>query len=425
MRTDVAVIGGGSCGLVAAYRASQAGLKTILFEKQDRVGRKLLAAGNGWCNLANLDFSLAHYHGSAVSAAEQVFAVYGAEAIEAFWREMGIEYAIRENGRCYPRSFQASSVVNALRRALRCQEKKNLLSLSLESAVTGLSWNESEQVFTLKIQNPDNGPKAQTCQARAVVLAAGGKASPMLGGCEDGYMLARSLHLAVTGLRPAICRLMSDDPLLKMLSGVRTTVPLSLYKDTTPVKTITDEILFTKESLSGPGALALSFHAGELLQTRQADEKIFVKLDLAKEYSQGALFAYLSSRFSSLEDASMLEALEGWMGRTLSLAVLKRCGIHPNEAADALGKKKLGLLAAEMKAFSFEIKALDSFKDAQVTVGGIHASSLGEGLRCSKYPRLYLGGEVLDLNGDCGGYNLMFACASGLWIADALLADLA
>ncbi|MBO6158429.1 MAG: aminoacetone oxidase family FAD-binding enzyme [Firmicutes bacterium] len=425
MRMDVAIIGGGSCGLITACLASQAGLKTILFEKQDRVGRKLLAAGNGWCNLANQDFSMDHYHGSAAGAAEKVFEVYGAEAIEAFWRDMGIEYAVRENGRCYPRSFQAASVVNALRRALRCQEKKNLLTLSLESAVTGLSWNEAEQAFSLKVQNPNNGVKGQTCQARAVVLASGGKASPMLGGCEDGYALAKSLHLPVTDLRPAICRLMSDDPQLKMLAGVRTTVPLSLYKDNTLVKTITDEILFTKESLSGPGALALSFHAGELLKNRQAGEKIFVKLDLAEEYSQGALFAYLSSRFAALEDANMLEALEGWMGRTLSLAVLKRCGINPNEAADALGKKKLGQLAAEMKAFSFEIKALDSFKDAQVTVGGIHASSLGDGLRSKKYPRLYLGGEVLDLNGDCGGYNLMFACASALWIANALSADLA
>ena len=416
----LAVIGGGASGMICAITALRRGLSVVLIEQMDRVGKKLLATGNGRCNLANRQFDLSHYHGSCVQAAAKVFESYGTEEIEAFWEGLGILYTEEEDGKCYPRSLQASSVLNVLRRELSSYEKRGRLQLLTGAKVKDLrpvkdsSGTLEGWSLLLQIRN-EEGILEERLSASQVVLATGGKASPKLGSDGSGYRLAEKLGGKVSFLRPGICRLLSEEPCVRRLAGQKVTGWVRLLADEEEITSIREELLFTAEGVSGPAVLSLSRPAGDALEE---DKQVYLTVDLAEEYTEGRLFAFLMKRSEIFEDLSLEEMLEGFIPKRMIPEVLNQASLDRTETGRHVDKRQMGALAKGLKAFRIPISRLDTFRDAQVTVGGVLGSSLGEGLEAKKAPGIYYAGELLDLDGDCGGYNLMFAAASGLWIGN-------
>ena len=405
---DIAIIGGGASGLIAALTAGGAGRSVCIVEKEERCGRKLLATGNGRCNLANRDFSLDHFHGSVLSKAETVFETMTPERLEEFWRQLGIDLVEGDRGKLYPRSLQASSVLNVLRR------ENERLGVRVMTGAEVTQVKPVKDGFLLSVTERSEKEKTVSrskLKARKVLLCAGGKASPAFGAAGEGAKLASALGIRIAPLSPAICRLRADSPYLKRLMGSKTEGPAVLRVDGKPVMEAEGEILFTEEGLSGPPILDLSRAAGEALKESRFVE---VALDLAPDYPEGRLFAYLMERASRLAMESAEEMLEGWLRKQLILPVLAEAKIDKNTPAGELDKKQLSRLKSTLKAFTFPIKSLDGFKDAQVTVGGIKGNEVTEELELVKVPGLYACGEVLDLDGDCGGYNLTWAFASAV-----------
>jgi len=410
---DIAIIGGGASGLIAGAYAGAAGVSVCIVEKEERVGRKLLATGNGRCNLANRDFSLNHFHGSLQDIAETVFETMTPQRLEDFWKQLGIELVEGERGKLYPRSLQAASVVNILRR----ETERQGVSVWTGSEVTELKPAKDGFLLTVSCaEGKDKRATVKKLKARKVLLCAGGKASPAFGAAGEGAKLAASLGIRIEPLRPAICRLRADSPYLKRLMGNKTEGPAVLLVDGKKTAEAEGEILFTEEGLSGPPILDLSRAAGEALRESRFVE---IALDLAPDYPEGKLFAYLMERAASLPYLSTEELLEGWLRKQLILPVLLQAKIDKATPAGQLDKKQLAALQKTLKAFPFPIRAVDGFKDAQVTVGGIRAGEIREDLELVKVPGMYACGEVLDLDGDCGGYNLTWAAASALTAAEA------
>lgn len=403
---QIVIIGAGPAGLCAAVSAKETepGTSVLLLEKKDRVGKKILATGNGRCNLSNKDLSLAHYHGSATALAETVFAEYSPEAVEAFWKRLGIMYREEEEGKLYPYSLQASSVLDALR------FEADRLGIKVQTDTSVKSISVKGKGFVLAANGPD-GPVKYT--ADRVILAVGGAASPKFGSEGDGNKLGKALGLATVPFRPALCRLLVKANELKGLGGYKADARITLLDaQMKEAESKFGEVLFTAEGLSGPPVLRISRSAGELLEN---DGKAYVKLDFFPEFSAGELFVILQKRFAELSYRTAADALNGLVHKKLIVPLLKRADIAQTASARTLTKKQISALAAELKDWEYELSGLDGFEEAQVSVGGLSAENFNGSLEARKVPGFFACGEAVDLDGDCGGYNLQWAVASGLY----------
>lgn len=399
----IAVIGGGPAGLSAAIRAASNGASVTLFEKTDRVGRKLLATGNGRCNLSNRDASLSHWHGSALPIAETVFERVTPETVLDFWNEIGISTVELEEGKLFPRSLQASAALDALRfEASRVGVQTELTAEVRKLVSQKTSWNLTTA-------------EGKSYSFDRVILAAGGKASPKLGANGEGKKLAEALGLKCAALYPALCRLNSDKNSLRALMGFKCDAALSLYVNSELVQKEEGELLFTETGLSGPPILRLSREAGEALRRGGKAE---ISADLVPELSSGELFQQLSERFRNLKGRTVSEALIGFLHKKPLPVLLKEASLGLTVPADRLTKTEIGSLCHILKDWRFTITSTEGFDDAQVTLGGVKGEEIDEHLMAKRLPGLYFAGEVVDLDGDCGGYNLLWAVASGLYAGE-------
>lgn len=396
--TDLMIVGGGASGMAAAIWAARSGVSVCVLEKMDRVGRKLLATGNGRCNLSNTDLDFSHYHGSMAARLADLQRNMDPGQVQDFWQEIGIDYTEGDRGKLYPRSLQAGSVVNALRRRMEELGVRILVQTEVKEIRKG------PEGYLLKTAH-------QTLAARSVLLCAGGKAYPKLGAAGEGAQLARQMKLRVNPLRPALCRLQLDFPYLKRLSGVKMTVPVSLWWDGALQQQENGEVLFTDTGVSGPPILNLSRLAGEALKRGHHPE---IQLDLAPDFSAGSLFAYMAERMKRLSAWSAEEALEGWLPKKIVPVVLLLAELDRQQTAGSLDKRQIGRLCRVVKAMTAPVSGLAGWEEAQITIGGIAEQEVSNRLECRKYKGLFLAGEVLDLDGDCGGYNLQWAVWSAL-----------
>ncbi len=398
---EIGIIGGGVSGMTAAIAAARLGVSVCLFEKMDRVGRKLLATGNGRCNLSNIDMDPGHFHGSAAALIPGVFANYGPEMTQEFWEQLGIALCLpageEDKGKLYPRSLQAASVVDCLRYELE--------RLGVECRIGERVTEIRRDKFGLVIKTG-----AGSYPVKTAVLAAGGKASPKFGADGDGAGLAGKLGLKVYPLSPALCRIECKAAELKALMGVKFVGRAILVCGDEVLQQEEGEVLFTEQGLSGPPILNLSRRTGEELRSGRA---VQIQLDMASEQSKGQVFAELSKRFRVLSYKTVQEALNGWIHKKLAIALLKKAGIPLAMPAEQINKIQIGHLAELIKGWPFPVDKLAGWAEAQVTVGGVAVGEIDEDLQSRKVPGLFLAGEVLDLDGDCGGYNIQWAVSSG------------
>jgi hypothetical protein len=389
----VIVVGGGAAGMVAAIAAARRGTPVEILERMPRVGKKLLATGNGRCNLANARPDPSRFHGEDPSFPRAALAAFDLEATLRFFAGLGIEAREEEAGKIFPRSGQAAAVLDVLRHELA----RLGVRTHCEAAVSALE--------------PRGGIwRARTAagvhEGAALVLATGGRAAPQLGSNGSGYALAAALGHSIVDPFPALTRLRVRSPWLAHLKGLKVEGKVSLGG-----VTAAGEILFTGTGLSGPPVFDVSRRAGELLRRGR---EVRAVLDLCPDVAPAALSGLLLDRFSSRPGNSAEFALVGFLHKRLIVPALREAGIDPAGNADGVDGARVRALAALLHGWAFAVTGTDSWADAQVTAGGVATTEVNPATLESRLaPGLFLAGEVLDVDGDCGGFNLQWAWSSG------------
>ncbi len=409
VQADIVIVGGGAAGLMAACAAARILRKpgaVLVVEGNQKLGRKLLATGNGRCNLSNLAAAPEHYHGDAAAVAS-LLSSYTPEAILGAFRDMGLVTRADEQGRVYPRSGQAAAVLDALR---SCAAEYGAV-FRIGAPVTAV---RREKVgFRLDCAD------GETIETGACILACGGAASPKHSCGVDGYALAKALGHTVMPLYPALTQLVCAGKTAKALSGVRCAACATLLADGKAVYAESGDVQFTDTGLSGICIFGLSIYAAEFFATGRIDGKAYralaVALDCMPEWSFAQVREYLSEICRRHPQRLAGELLAGILNLRIGRALVQAAGIDPALAANRIPVAALQRLTRIVKEWSFTVTGTKGFLDAQITAGGVPLVEIdGRTMESRKAKQLYIVGEMLNVHGDCGGYNLHFAWASGL-----------
>ena len=376
--------------MAAALTAAQnSDALVLLFERQARLGRKLQATGNGRCNLSNIHAGVGGYHGQQPDFVKPAMSRFDPEGTLQWFRSMGLFTVSEPSGRVYPYSDQANSVVDVLRFAL---EKPNIRV------------NTGAEIG--KIRKEGNGFSVDGEYCDRLIVACGGLAGSKLGGTMSGYQLLRSMGHRMTKLRPALVQLKSSWSAVAALKGVRANCHAAIYHDGSLHSQSTGEIQFTEYGISGPVIFEISRDAC------QGAGSWVCRLDLLPEISEEALYAELRRRTGTVLPTQ--ELLTGILHNRLGRVVSKAAGLSLNGAAADLTQQELQAVCTAVKSFEVPLTEPMGMDSAQVTAGGILTEDFDPCTMESKLvPGLYACGEVLDIDGDCGGYNLQWAWSSG------------
>ena len=390
----IGIIGGGASGMAAALAAAEnPDVTVLLFERQARVGRKLQATGNGRCNLTNAHAAEGGYHGEEPSFPCAAIRAFDPAATLAWFRKLGLFTVTENSGRVYPYSDQANSVVDVLRFAL---DKPNI-QLHLGQEVQ-------------KLRRTDDGFLVETAENRfschKMIIACGGLAGTKLGGSMAGYKLLAKFGHRSTRLRPALVQLKCGWPGVVALKGVRTNCHAAIYVDGCLHSESEGELQFTEYGISGPVIFEVS---------RDVCCKPGLwscRLDLLPHISSEELYKELLSRIDTTLPTE--ELLTGILHNRLGRILAREAGIRGNGFVRELSPVQLQAVCGLVKCFEISITEPMGMDSAQVTAGGVFTKDFDPDTMESRLvPGLYACGEVLDVDGDCGGYNLQWAWSSG------------
>ena len=391
----IGIIGGGASGMAAAIAAAEnRDAQVFLFERQARVGRKLLATGNGRCNLSNLNALRGGYHGENASFADFALSQMPPEQTLNWFRSLGLFTVSEPSGRVYPYSDQANSVVDVLRLAL---EKPNI------TVHTGFE--------VQKIRRDGDGflveNAEQSVRCDRLIVACGGLAGTKLGGSMSGYKLLGKLGHRSTKLRPALVQLKCAWGGITALKGVRANCSVTIREDGETVNASTGELQFTDYGLSGPVIFEVS------RDVCSAREQWTAQLDFLPEISRDMILKELQSRVQ--KNLPMEELLTGILHNRLGRVLTKAAGIKDKKSTAELTAQELEAVCEAVKNFEILLTEPMGMDNAQVTAGGVLTGDFDPETMESRLVRgLYACGEVLDIDGDCGGYNLQWAWSSGI-----------
>ena len=390
----IGIIGGGASGMAAALAAAEnKDVQVILMERQARVGRKLQATGNGRCNLTNLHACEGGYYGDEPGFAAYAIGWFGPEATLNWFRSLGLFTVAEASGRVYPYSDQANSVLDVLRFAL---EKPNIevkLGFEVEKV--------KKTAARFRVES-----KEETLECDKLIIACGGLAGTKLGGTMSGYKLLRSLGHKCTKLRPTLVQLKTGWNGIAALKGVRANCHAAIYHNGQLHRESTGEIQFTEYGLSGPVMFEISRDAC------QGGGEWICRMDLLPEFSMEVLKEELLRRRNTSLPTS--ELLTGILHNRLGRVVTQAVGISGYVPVSQLEEPEIQEVCRAVKNFEVTLTEPMGMDSAQVTAGGILTKEFEETTMESRLvPGLYACGEVLDIDGDCGGYNLQWAWSSG------------
>lgn len=377
----VAVIGGGAAGLAAAITAAQNGAQVTVLERMDRVGKKIMATGNGRCNLANTDLDLSHYRGDREMITD-IFHQVGLQDMVAFFRRMGL-VTRTEQGRIYPLSNHASAVLDVLRL------EADRLGIKMMTEFEVKSVRPRSEGFVIE-------GKRDTLICDTLILATGGKAAPVHGSNGSGYDILLSLGHHITKLYPGLVGVKCPTEQMKGLRGIRVFAKATLLLDKQPYQSEIGEIQLNDTGLSGIPILNFS----SILTSYKGDVEI--ALDL---------LPYEDDVLGLLEQRDRKQLFTGMFHKQIAQSLCDRTWVPK----DSIQTVDLPALAKEIKNMKFTVQGTLPWDNAQVTVGGVVTTEFrADTLESLLIPGLYAAGEVLDVDADCGGYNLMWAWASGM-----------
>lgn len=398
------IIGGGAAGLMAAITAAENGADVTILEHMPRVGKKILATGNGKCNMTNLHMTADCYRCGEPEVPMQVIGTFPVSDTIQFFRRLGILTTDR-NGYVYPASGQAQTVLDALR------EKTDSLGIRTvcESKVYAIE-KDKKGSFVVKSETG-------SYSGNFVILAAGSMAAKTTGSDGSGYELAKSLGHKVKKPLPALVQLKCNGDFFKGIAGVRTDVRVSLYtvgrngELEALLAADSGELQLTDYGISGIPVFQVSRYAAEALDRRK---RVMAVVDFMPDYTEEEVFRILEEQRNYLYDRKAGDFLNGLFNKKLAALFMKAARIKPELDVAVVSNKKLGELVEVIKEMTFEVTGTNSYDKAQICMGGVPLSEVDAATMESRLvPGLYFAGEILDVDGICGGYNLQWAWSSG------------
>ena len=391
----VAVIGGGSSGLMAAITASKQGAFVTIYERNERVGKKILVTGNGKCNFTNSDMRKECFYSEDTDKVWELLSRFGHEDTLRFFDELGVLYKERD-GYFYPVSEQASVILDALR--FRADE---LLVVTKCSACVS------------EIAKTKDGIVVKTGEEEAcydsVILCTGGYAAPKTGSDGKGYKIAKRLGHKVSITHPALVQLRCEEAYLKQIAGVRAKASVSFYEDSKFLCSDSGEVQLTDYGISGIPVFQCS---REITKRLKSGKICKAKLDFMPDYTSQAWMELFEQRWQRMQERSVQEFCNGLLNKKIMQLFVKLCSLK-EDAIVKNNKEKLRDVFSLCKDFTLTVSSANGYDFAQVTAGGVLLSEVTEHLESVVCPGLFFAGEILDVDGICGGYNLQWAWTSG------------
>ncbi|WP_077614115.1 NAD(P)/FAD-dependent oxidoreductase [Caenibacillus caldisaponilyticus] len=405
---DVIVVGGGPAGLMASVAAAEHGARVLLVDKGDKLGRKLAISGGGRCNVTNrmpIPELIRHIPGNG-KFLYSAFSVFNNEDIIRFFENLGIRLKEEDFGRMFPVTDSAKTVVRAL-----VQKVKDLgVEIRVNAPVANVLYEEGRTTGVV----PASGEKIR---ARNVIVAVGGKSVPQTGSTGDGYPWAEAAGHTITDLYPTEVPLTSNEPFIQ----ARTLQGLSLRDVAVSVRDPKGKILithrwdmiFTHFGLSGPAVLRASQFVVKALKKFKTDA-IDVLIDALPDENEETVFQMLMKRIQQQPKKAVKNVWKGIVPERYLVFLLERMGIHPDATFHDLPKNKVRDLAHALKAFAVKVNGTLPIEKAFITGGGVSLKEIDPKTMASKLmPGLYFCGEILDIHGYTGGYNITAAFATG------------
>ena len=393
----IGVIGGGAAGMMAAITAARLGANVTILESGDRLGQKILSTGNGKCNLGNLLLDAGQYHGSCQFLSESL-KTFGTKETMAFFEGLGL--LLREkNGYLYPLCEQASAVLDVLRHEVAALG----ISVQYDRRVTGIqagakrSWRVQGSAWEMEFDR--------------VILSCGGRAMPKTGSDGSGYDLAKKLGHRVVAVVPALTQLKCRETFFKGIAGVRTEaeITLSCMQGEEAIKE-RGELQLTDSGISGIPVFQLSRYAGYALERKT---EIPVSIDFLPGFSQKDLEEMAEKRMPIRLNRTVEEFFTGLLHKKLMGLLVKQSGLKGTDPAGALSKKEVLDVLHRAKDFRVSVIGTGNFQNCQVCAGGVDAGELSPAMESKLCKGIFFAGELVDVDGRCGGYNLQWAWTSG------------
>ena len=410
---DAVFIGGGAAGLAGAIMLKRlcGEAAVLIVEKAPRVGKKLLSTGNGTCNFSNRDANPVHYHGTDPAFPAAALTAFPSSDAAAFFASIGVESEVRANGRMYPLCASASAVLDCLRAECAARD----VEIRCETAVTAIE-PQADGFFLRTTGEP--------IKATCVAVTTGGAASPSLGGCTDGYALLTALGYKKTPLFPSIVQVRTDTEYVRAVKGLRVDGAVTFCLDGAPVASETGEILFTEYGISGPAVMQISRVVGDWECTKKG--ALTAHIDLLPGIPTETLAKKIDGRKKQFKNRPLEDFLTGLLHKRIGQTVLRAVKATPlTRESGTLTNDECAAIVSGIKDWTLTVTGTQGFVGAQVTAGGIDTADFDPvTMQSKKHAGLFAAGEVLDVDGDCGGFNLHFAWASACAAASAISARL-
>jgi len=392
------IIGAGAAGLISAITSARAGQSVTLLEQNNKIGKKILVSGNGKCNIGNKYISPNRFHSQNPGFIEEVLEGYDFEVVEKFFTSIGLELIEGKEGKIFPMSLQASSVVELL----EYEAKRVGVQIICDCAVTSIDKNNN--TFTV-----ETSQGTKTCEK--LLLASGSPAAPQLGGSNSGYALATKMGHTLIPRHPSLVQLCSGENWVKACAGVKVAGLAQLYANGEYITEKKGDLLFTNYGISGLAILDLSREVSSRLVNFDYCE---LNLDLMPELSKEKIINLLLKRINEKSEKPLNLWLQGVINKKLIPVILEQSKCKVKIEKD-LNRKEIGKLVYTIKNLKLSINDTKGFQGAEVATGGINTTEVNPQTMESKLvPNLFFAGEILDVDGDRGGFNFHFAWICGM-----------
>ena len=400
------IVGGGAAGLCAAILIAREGQKVTLLEQNKRVGRKILVSGNGKCNITNRHISPICFHSENSEFIQHVLEGYDFDSVISFFDKIGLVLQEGKEGKMFPMSMQAASVVDIL----EYEAKRAGVSILCECRVKSVE--KRAEGFLLETSTG-------TIQGETLLITAGSAAAEKLGGNNSGYMFATALGHRLIPRHPALVQLCIEEQWVRECAGVKIEGEATLFANGEEITHRQGDLLFTNYGISGLAILDLSREVSLRLATFEYCE---LSLDLLPSYSKERLTNLLTAHVTKGSDKPLLLWLQGFIHKKLAKIVLERAKCQ-NKLEGSLNRKEINRIVHTIKHLRLTINDTRGFAYAEVATGGVDTTQIDPETMVSKLvPNLYFAGEVLDVDGDRGGYNFHFAWISAMRAAKSIIA---
>jgi predicted Rossmann fold flavoprotein len=391
---DVVVIGGGPAGMMSAIFASENGANVLLIEKNSRLGTKLLATGNGRCNISNRNISRDRYHGTFSEGFDAIYRQFDLKSTTDFFREIGVDFKEENSGRLFPTTDKASSVLNALEKKLT----DNNVHILVNTVVTDLRHTDFWQVVI----------SDSVTECKKVIVTTGGKAAHKLGSSGDGLFWSTKLRHTPTKLYAALVPLETEESYVSEAMGVKMTVKAAALVDGKVVAIRSGDMLFTHYGVSGPAVMGLSGYIAPYVDNRS----VHLEINLLPEMTIQEIDSWLVAKLLDSPKKKVATILEEKIPSKLAKIFAKELLLEHKNASE-VSKNDRKQIVETLSSLSLTVTKVRPLKEAQVTSGGINFLEVNERLESRYNSGLYFAGEILDIDGDSGGFNLQWAWSSG------------